>query len=278
LNHGREHIEVVSHRADVQLPSGDEGTTVAARVRVDGLLRDFTAAMLGGWLSGLVIAGVLGRLVMRIIASESSPLVQGMLTDDAAPVGGISLSGSLVLALIGAFAGAVAALGYLLALRILPASNRMRSLLMALFGATVGGAILVHTYDSFDYSQHDPVWFAVVSFIALPALFGLVLPTVVDTLDGPDGWIPTRAPLVLLVVLALALSGPAIFITAPAFALAVLVQSVEPLRRLWSSRFATIAGTAIFSILIVLGTLDLAVDISSIRAEEPRSCPVCLND
>lgn len=234
--------------------------------------------MLGGWLSGLLIAGVLGRLVMRVIASESPSYVQGMLTDDAEPVGDITLAGSVTLGLTGAFFGSVAALGYLLAVRILPASNRMRSLILALFGATVGGALFVHSYDSFDYSQLDPVWFGVASFIVLPALFGLVLPTVVDTLDGPDGWIISRAPLLLVVVLALAVSGPVIVITLPAFALAFLVQTVEPLRRLWTSRFATIAGIAIFVVLIVLGTLDLAVDISSIRAEEPRTCPVCLSD
>lgn len=229
-------------------------------------------------MSGLLIAGVLGRLVMRVIASESSPAVQGMLTDDAEPVGDITLGGSVALGLTGAFAGSVAALGYLLALRILPASNRLRSLVLAAFGATVGGALFVHSYDSFDYSQLDPVWFGVASFVALPALFGLVLPTVVETLDGSDGWMITRAPLLVVIVLALAVSGPAIFITLPAFGLAILVATVEPLRRLWSSRFATVAGTAIFIALMVLGALDLAVDISSIRAEAPRTCPICLDD
>ena len=79
-------------------------------------------------------------------------------------------------------------------------------------------------------------------------------------------------------IASIVLSGFAIVFTAVAVALAFVVEAVEPLRRLWGSRFTTIAGVAIFSVLIVLGVTDLAVDISSIRAHEPRGCPICLDD
>jgi cytochrome c biogenesis protein CcdA len=82
----------------------------------------------------------------------------------------------------------------------------------------------------------------------------------------------------VLVIASLLLSGFAIVFNAVAIALAFIVQTIEPLRQLWLSRFATIVGVAIFSVLIVLGVTDLAVDISSIRAQEPRTCPICLND
>lgn len=242
------------------------------------MVRRMVAAMVGGWVCGLLIAGVLGRLVMRIVASESSPSVQGMLTDDQEPVGEITFGGSLVLGLTGASAGAVAALGYLLALRVLPTSTPIRSAVFAIFGAVVGGALFVHSYDSFDYSRLDPVWFSVGSFVALPALFGLVLPTVVDTLTAPDGWVIAKAPMALVVIGAVLFSGPFIFVSVPAFVLALLVASVPVLQRVWSSRFTTIVGVAVLIALMVLGALDLAVDISSIRAQEPRGCPLCLDD
>ena len=108
-----------------------------------------------------------------------------------------------------------------------------------IFAATVGGALFVHSYDSFDYSELDPVGLAVASFIVLPGLFGLVLPTVVDTLAGPDGWITTKAPIVLLVIAAIVLSGPLVVVAAPAIGVALLVQGIGPLRRLWASRFTT---------------------------------------
>lgn len=259
-------------------PSGETGSVEPVELSFDALFRRMVAAMCGGWLCGLVVAGVLGRLVMRILASESSPAVQGLLTDDQARVGEISLGGSIALALTGAFGGSIAGLVYLLALRILPASALLRSVIFAVFAAAVGGALFVHSYDSFDYSRLDPVWFGVASFIGLPALFGLVVPTVIDTLAGPDGWFVTSAPMVLVVIAAIVFSGPVVFLTAPAIGLAFIVQRTESLRRLWASRFTTIVGVGLFLTVIVLGTLDLAVDISSIRAEEPRSCAICLDD
>lgn len=234
--------------------------------------------MAGGWICGLLIAGVLGRVIMRVLASESSPLVQGQLTDDQARVGDITVGGSIALALTGAFAGSIVGLVYLLALRILPTSALLRSAIFMTFAATVGGALFVHSYDSFDYSELDPVGLAVASFIVLPGLFGLVLPTVVDTLAGPDGWITTKAPIVLLVIAAIVLSGPLVVVAAPAIGVALLVQGIGPLRRLWASPITTIVGVALFSMAIALGVLDLAVDISSIRAEEPRTCALCLDD
>jgi hypothetical protein len=264
----------------IAMPPSMSGRTAADKVsaRLDTLFRTIVAAMLGGWLCGFAIAGVLGRLVMRVLASESSQSVKGMLTDDREPVGEITLGGSTTLALTGGFAGAAAALGYLLALRIIPTSTTLRMLIFAIFGASVGGALFVHSYDSFDYSRLEPVSFAVAAFILLPALFGLVIPPVVDTLARPDGWIAARAPMWLLIIGSIVLSGFAIVVTSVAIGAAFLVQSIEPLRRIWLSRFATIAGVAIFSVLIVLGVTDLAVDIDSIRAEEPRTCPVCLDD
>ena len=213
-------------------PLETTGSVEPVELSFDALFRRMVAAMCGGWLCGLVVAGVLGRLVMRILASESSPAVQGLLTDDQARVGEISLGGSIALALTGAFGGSIAGLVYLLALRILPASALLRSVIFAIFAAAVGGALFVHSYDSFDYSRLDPVWFGVASFIGLPALFGLVVPTVIDTLAGPDGWFVTSAPMVLVVIAAIVFSGPVVFLTAPAIGLAFIVQRTESLRRL----------------------------------------------
>ena len=256
----------------------DDGASDDVKARIDDLFRRMVAAMLAGWICGLVVAGVLGRIVMRVLAVQSPAYIQGRLTDDQAIVGDISLGGSVTLALIGAFGGASGALGYLLALRILPASTGLRMLIFAIFGATVGGALFVHSYDSFDYSQLDPIEFGVAAFIVLPAVYGAALPPLVTRLSRSDGWIRSRAPVPVLAIASLLLSGFAIVFNAVAIALAFVVQAIEPLRRLWLSRFATIAGVAIFSVLIVLGVTDLAVDISSIRAQEPRTCPICLDD
>jgi hypothetical protein len=83
---------------------------------------------------------------------------------------------------------------------VLPDSLRGRILGYGLFSGAIGGAFFVHEHGSFDYTVLAPAWLAVAMFVALPLLFGLTVPALVEVTDR-EGGLGRRVPLVVLVAL-----------------------------------------------------------------------------
>jgi hypothetical protein len=230
--------------------------------------RTLAAGSIGGGLVGLLIGGVLGRLLMRLLAVTSPESAHGRLTDDIQPVGQVSLGGTLQLFVTTIALGAIAGLVYLWVRRVLPPSGWGRRGLFALFVGSVGGAFLVHDHPSFDYSVLQPEWLAVVSFVAVPSLFGLLAPSVVDRLEG--GW-ARRAPAWLVLGLGAAALNLALVVVALPVVAAFGLSRSEAAVRFWRSDAVTVAGRVLFVLMVAWGLYGITADVISIATDTPSS-------
>ncbi|GAA1951096.1 hypothetical protein [Agromyces allii] len=164
----------------------------------------FTAV---GTLSGLVVTGAGGRLVMRLLAA-TSPDAKGRITEAQAIVGEISPQGTLAYLVFGAlpFAFASAAL-YLLVEPWLPRGR---------LGGPVFGLLLLVGVSPFvdplrpenvDFDVVGPGWLSVAAFAALAVLQGAFLAAVAGRLSrslplvSRERWAGPLAPLIAAVVL-----------------------------------------------------------------------------
>lgn len=246
-------------------------TVHGAQHTLIGVARIMAAAAVAGGLTGLLVGGLVGRLVMRLLA-VTSPVAQGAITDDNAVVGVVSLGGSVALALFCVQAGALGGLVLLLARRVLGDGRWARAAGSALLGGTLGGAVFVHGHGSFDFTQLSPVWLAVVAFVALPLLYGLLTPLVTDLLAGWAARLP--APLVVVVGLLVLVQPPSMLGAAIAFGIAAVVATNDALLGWWRCRFVTVAGTAVFALLVVWGCYGITVDVVSLVTGVAPTAPL----
>jgi hypothetical protein len=113
------------------------------------------------------------------VLRRESPGAVGLTSDDGFEIGRATLSGSLGLAAFAAVGGALFGVLYLAVRLALPPAARAPA--ATLLGATVGGAAFI-VPDGVDLLVLDPLWFAVASFIALPALAALAAALLVERL------------------------------------------------------------------------------------------------
>jgi len=251
--------------------AADRPEPVNARVRSLALARTLSVGAAAGAICGLLVGGVLGRLAMRLLAVTSGQAAQGGVTDDQAIVGEVTLRGTVTLALICTGLGALGGLIYLWVRRVLPDSLRGRVLGYGLFSGAVGGALFVHEHGSFDYTVLAPAWLAVAMFVALPLLFGLTVPALVDVADR-EGGLGRSVPLVVLVVLALSVVWPSLILTAVFIGVAFAVVMVPSARRAWNSLAVTVAGKVLYTILVLWGVYGLIADCVSIATDQHPTC------
>lgn len=160
-----------------------------------------------GTLSGLLITGAGGRLVMRLLAA-TTPEAAGRSTEAQAIVGEISPQGTLAYLVFGAlpFAFASAAL-YLLVAPWLPRGR---------WGGPVFGLLILVVVSPFvdplrqanvDFDVVGPGWLSVLAFAALSILQGAFLAAVAGRLSrslqliSRERWAGPLAPLLAAVVL-----------------------------------------------------------------------------
>ena len=127
--------------------------------------RALLGAAAGGF-AGIAIGGIGGRLAMLLLRLTSPDYVLGLQTDDGFEVGVVTFD-TLNLLAATALLGAVAGLFVSLALLLMPWGWAPWA--WALPGATVGGAALIRD-EGLDFTLLDPLWLAVVMFVAIPAL------------------------------------------------------------------------------------------------------------
>lgn len=169
-------------------------TRVTTRwVAVADLVRQLAIAIMAGFVGGFV-TGLWARVVMRLAGILTSDSNRGLLTENDAAVGQMTLSGTLSIAVTGAFMGAFAGLLYVAVRRWLPGNVWQRSLafgglLLAVFG------FIVMDPGNPDYRLFGPAWMNIGTFSLAYIVYGLVTGVTAEALlrRMPRPGVPGRA-------------------------------------------------------------------------------------
>ena len=241
-------------------------------------VRDIARGGLAGLLTGLLVAGVGGRIVMRA-AALLVPDAAGRLTDNGNQIGEVTLGGSLSLVLVGAlFFGLLGGTVWVVVSPWIPGGGRTRSVLAMPIAVSLTGIVLVQSRNpDFVVLRHDAT--TVVLLLALIALAGLAI-------AGFDRWLDRRLPaaatsaaadtiylaltvagggLILPIVLAAYLGEETpVGLALVAVGFATLIQwALRYQRRPSSPTWLIVAGRGSLLAAVVLGALALAPDVAS---------------
>jgi hypothetical protein len=216
------------------------------RVSVGHDARDVVTTVLvgaaAGALAGLVVGGLAGRLVMLALRVLSDPVVIGATSDDGFEIGRLTVGGSFQLAGGMAAAGAANGILYVVLRGAIPA--RARAPLWTLFAAFVGGSQFLHA-EGIDFTLLEPLWFAVLSFVALPGFAALVVVLLAER------WLADESSRPTVPVLAIA----AVTGTVALLLGAVAAGAVLGARRLGLAGRLAGVGRLVVPAALVIGTL-----------------------
>src|SRR5215207_4800384 len=198
-------------------------------------LRIIAIAVGAGAVSGVLVLGCGGRLVMRILATTSGDQAQGLFTEAEERVGEITFSGTFgFVVFIGIFGGIFGALVYLLVRRWLAGPAWAAGLVIGMLG--LGFARLDPLDpDNVDFAILRPDWLTVLLLGLLPLLYGVVVVSMIERLDlsyPTLAWRPS-AIVAHLPLLALAAFPPLIAGMILASTFAAFTPRMQRLRRAW---------------------------------------------
>ena len=239
--------------------------------------RDIARGGLAGLLTGIFVAGVGGRVVMRV-AALLVPEASGRVTDNGNLIGEITLSGTIGLVLVGGlFFGLFGAVVWVVVSPWIPGGPRTRAVLAMPIAICLTGIALVQARNpDFQVLRHDVA--TVGLLLALVALAGL-------TIAAIDAWLNRRLP-------GAGVSGPAdavyliltvaggVFIfpivvagylgeelplglAILAVGLATVVRWALRSRRQPAPTRLVVAGRGSLLVAVVLGVLALAPDVAT---------------
>jgi hypothetical protein len=172
------------------------------------IIRDIARGGLAGALVGLVVAGLGGRVVMRL-AALLVPAAAGSFTENGNRIGEFTVGGTAGLVLFGLITGLLAAPVWVAVSPWLPGTGLRRAALMVPVALATGAPALIEGDNpDFVILRHDPL--VVVSLLVLVAVFGAALALVDDVLDRrlPPPVGPIGAAYGVLAVVGLALVLP----------------------------------------------------------------------
>ncbi len=177
-----EATEAATEATTAGIRSGD-GSTVWP---VGEIPRDIARGGIAGAIVGIVVAGLGGRIVMRL-AALVVPGATGALTENGNRIGDITLGGSLGLVVFaGLFFGVFAGTVWVVVSPWIPGVGLARAILTMPIAVALGTLGLIRSENrDFGALGHDPTVLAMLT--ALIALFGLTIALV-------DGWLDRRLP------------------------------------------------------------------------------------
>jgi hypothetical protein len=175
----------------VPVPS-DVTVPEANRVRVLAeILRGILVAALAAAIVGAVVGGLGGRIVMRL-AALIDPTSAGFRTDNGNVIGDITLDGTLALVMFGGLLlGLLASVLWVIVAPWLPGTRAAQAISSGILAVAFASGFVVDSRNpDFAILDHDLVIVAIL--LAIPALFGLILPATIRRIDrrvphpGPD--------------------------------------------------------------------------------------------
>jgi hypothetical protein len=254
-------------------------TRTASSLAVGSLrepFRDIARGGLAGLLTGILVAGVGGRIVMRA-AALLVPDAAGRLTENGNRIGEITLPGTLGLVLAGGlFFGLAGAVLWVVASPWIPGGRWTRALLAMPVAVSLTGTLLIQASNpDFAVLRHDAT--VVVLLLALVALAGFAM-------AGFDSWLEGRLPaagsgpsdaiylalslagggLVFPIVLRMYLSEERLLgLALVGVGVATLIHWTVRSRRLPPPLWLVIVGRGSLLVAVVVGVGALAPDVAS---------------
>lgn len=159
-------------------------------------------AALLGVITGAIVAGIGGRVVMRLIAA-ADPSTDGTFTDARATVGEFTLSGTAEIVLLGTIAGIIGGLLYLGVRRWLPVPPAWNDAAYGVLTLVTVGQPLFDPSNA-DFQIFEPVLLTVGLFSGLFIVNGLLLGALMDRLHPEPAYrARRRTSMVITAVLGL---------------------------------------------------------------------------
>jgi hypothetical protein len=164
--------------------AGVRGSSAAGSMTF--VLRDIARGGLAGLVTGVLIAGIGGRIVMRVAALQA-PTAVGRLTENGNRIGDITAEGSLGLVLLGGlFFGLAGATVWVVVSPWIPGSGPQRAVLAMPVAVALTGVTLIQGRNTdFQVLRHDGM--TVVLLLLLLAVAGA-------SISLFDGWLDRRLP------------------------------------------------------------------------------------
>ncbi|MEO5974849.1 MAG: hypothetical protein ABIQ38_06595 [Ilumatobacteraceae bacterium] len=234
-------------------PVGTEGDRFG-RLRIAA--RTVGAVSTAGIISGLFVLGLVGRLVMRILAATSSD-AQGKLTEADEIVGEITFGGTLgFLLFVGLLGGLICIVVYLFVRVWMPAQAGMAGLVMGTIVTGTLGVADALSPNNGDFAILTPLWLAILLLVGTGFLFATTFTALAARLDL-FAQTPGRARSLLYPGLVMSLAVPPIGIATVAHVLVrtffapQLATFTQSGRTRKIGRTLLAAGTAVSAAFIV---------------------------
>jgi len=153
------------------------------RSRLGVAIRSVAAVFSAGVVAGLLVLGLVGRLVMRILGATSADS-QGRETDAGFTVGEITSGGTVgFIVFIGLLGGIGAAVAYLIFRSWLPAKAWSAGLVLAMLMIGTLGVDDALSPNNHDFQILTPKWLAVALVVGTGLLFALTFTALAARLD-----------------------------------------------------------------------------------------------
>lgn len=153
------------------------------RDRFRDAARTVGAAFSAGAIAGVLVLGLVGRLVMRILGATSSR-AQGSLTEAGETVGEITSGGTIgFLLFVGLLGGIVSAAGYLIIRSWLPTKAGSAGLVFGILMIGTLGVSDALSPSNIDFAILEPLWLAILLVVSTGFLFATTFTAVAARFD-----------------------------------------------------------------------------------------------
>jgi hypothetical protein len=219
------------------------------------------AGVTGGFVTGILIGGVGGRVAMLVLRLTSDPGLHGIKTDDGFTIGRVSAETIFLLG-VSAGLGIAGGLLYLVVRPWIPARRRIP--VMTVFFALVGGAGVVGPSEV-DFSLLSPLPLAIALFVAIPAAYGAAMPWLTERLLRDHSILRRRRWGAIVGLLPLVLVNiVGILILVIALGVWWAGRDGQALAEAWRSRTMTWIGRAALVMIAILSGVGLVHDGAAI--------------